>query len=95
VTQKEYKEAKAAAEEAATLAQQSASQVEAGKAKMKADAEQMIKEVQTATNELKAMVADAIREKRPIDREEFRPDRQNEADVLNVKEAGDRKIKRI
>jgi hypothetical protein len=86
VTQKEYKEAKAAAEEAATLGQQSASQVEAGKAKMKADAEQMITEVQAATNELKAMVADAIRQKRPVNREEVQAlIGKNEVDVLNVK----------
>ena len=86
MTQKEYKEAKTAAEEAATLGQQAASQVEAGKAKMKADAEQMITQVQAATNELKVMVADAISQKRPVNREEVQAlIGKNEVDVLNVK----------
>ena len=86
VAQKEYKEAKVAAEEAATLAQQASSQVEAGKAKMKADAEKMIDEVRAATNELKVMVADAIRQKRPVNREEVQAlIGKNEVDVLNVK----------
>jgi hypothetical protein len=86
VAQKEYKEAKAAAEEAAALAQQAASQVEEGKARMKADAEKMITEVQAATNELKTMVADAIRQKRPVNREEVQAlIGKNEVDVLNVK----------
>jgi hypothetical protein len=86
VAQKEYKEAKGAAEEAATLAQQAALQVEAGKATMKADAEKMIDEVKAATNELKAMVADAIRQKRPVNREEVQAlIGKNEVDVLNVK----------
>jgi len=86
VTQKEYKEAKAAAEESTTLAQQAVSQVEAGKAKMKADAEQMINEVRATTNELKVIVADAISQKRPINREEVQAlIGKNEVDVLNVK----------
>lgn len=86
VTQKEYKEAKKTAEEAATLAQQATLQVEEGKAKMKADAEKMIDEVRAATNELKAMAADAIRQKRPINREEVQAlIGKNEVDVLNVK----------
>lgn len=86
VAKREYKEAKIAAEEAVSLAQQAASQVEAGKAKMKADAEQMIAEVRTSNNELKTMVADAVRQKRPINREEVQAlIGKNEVDVLNVK----------
>ncbi len=53
LAQKEYKDAKAAAEEASSGAQLLSSQVDAAKAKMKTEAEQMLQEVKAQTNELK------------------------------------------
>ena len=86
VVQKEYREAKAAAEEASSGAQLLSSQVEAAKAKMKIDAEQMLKEVKEQTNELKALVADAVKRKVPVNREEAQTlIGKNEVDLINVK----------
>jgi len=71
VTAKEYKEAKEVAEETARIAQQSVSMVEANKAKMKQEAEQMVKDIQGAMTELKTSVAMAIKKKAQINREEI------------------------
>ncbi len=86
VAEKKYKEAKEAAEEAAAGLQLALSQVESAKAKMKADADQMAAEIKATTNELKSLVAEAVRQKAPISREEA----QNligkaEIDLLNIK----------
>lgn len=67
---KTYKEAKEAALETTALAQQAVAGVEAGKAKMKGEAEQVLQEVQTALDELKTAVAAAIKNKLPVVREE-------------------------
>ena len=86
LAQKEYKSARAAAEEASSEAQLLSSQVDAAKAKMKADAEQMLQEVKQQTNELKAIVADAVKKKLPINREEAQNlIGKNEVDTINVK----------
>ncbi len=86
LAQKEYKSAKTAAEEASSGAQLLSSQVDAAKAKMKADAEQILQEVKQQTNELKAIVADAVKKKLPIDREEAQNlIGKNEVDAINVK----------
>jgi hypothetical protein len=86
VTQKVYKEAKAAAEAASSGAQLLSSQAEAAKAKMKTDAEQMLSDAQAQTNELKALVADAVNRKVPINREEAQTlIGKNEVDLINVK----------
>ncbi len=86
VAQKEYKEAKAAAEEASSGAQLLSSQVDAAKAKMKSDAEQMLQEVKEQTNELKMLVADAVKRKVTINREEAQSlIGKNEVDLINVK----------
>ena len=86
VAQKEYRDAKAAAEEASSGAQLLSSQVEAAKAKMKTDAEQMLQEVKAQTNELKAQVAEAVKRKDPINREEVQAlIGKNEVDLINVK----------
>ncbi|HUJ88995.1 MAG TPA: hypothetical protein VLX12_02280 [Syntrophorhabdales bacterium] len=86
MTQKEYKDAKTAAEEASSGAQLLSSQVDAAKAKMKTEAEQMLQEVKAQTNELKALVADAVKRKVPINREEAQTlIGKNEVDLINVK----------
>jgi hypothetical protein len=71
VDEKKYKEAKASAEESLGLAQQSMTMIEPNKAKMKADAEQIVLDVQNSLNELKATVVKAIRKKAQINREEI------------------------
>ncbi|HME45210.1 MAG TPA: hypothetical protein VKF36_19110 [Syntrophorhabdales bacterium] len=86
MAQKEYRDAKSAAEEASSGAQLLSSQVDAAKAKMKADAEQMLQEVKGQTNELKTLVADAVKRKLPINREEAQAlIGKNEIDLINVK----------
>jgi predicted S18 family serine protease len=57
VTQKKYDDAKKAAEEAANFAKQAIPAAEQNKAKLKAEAEQMVPEIQKALDELKALVA--------------------------------------
>jgi hypothetical protein len=57
VTSKKYDEAKKAAEEAANFAKQAIPLVEQNKAKMKAESEQMVQDVQIALEELRAHVA--------------------------------------
>ncbi len=57
VTQKKYDEAKKAAEEAANFAKQAIPAAEQNKAKLKAEAEQMVPEIQKTLDELKALVA--------------------------------------
>ena len=71
VDEKKYKEAKASADESLGLAQQSITMIEPNKAKMKADAEQIVLDVQNSLNELKATVVKAIRKKAQINREEI------------------------
>jgi hypothetical protein len=86
LAQKEYKDAKAAAAEASSGAQLLSSQVDAAKAKMKTEAEQMLQEVKAQTNELKTLVADAVKRKVPINREEAQTlIGKNEVDLINVK----------
>ena len=86
VTEKKYKEAKDAAEEAAAGLQRALSQVESAKAKMKADADQLAAEIRSATNELKSLVADAVRQKAGISREEAQGlIGKAEIDLLNIK----------
>ncbi len=86
MAQKDYKGAKAAAEQTASEAQLLASQVDAAKNKMKADADQMLQEIKEQTNELKMMVADAVKRKLPINREEAQSlIGKNEIDLINIK----------
>ncbi|OPY73313.1 MAG: hypothetical protein A4E63_00998 [Syntrophorhabdus sp. PtaU1.Bin050] len=70
VVAKTYKEAKQAALDTVTLAQQAVSGVEAGKAKMKEEAEKSALEVQKSLDDLKADVAAAIKKKLPVPKEE-------------------------
>jgi hypothetical protein len=86
MAQKEYGDAKTAAEEASSGAQLLSSQVDAAKAKMKADADQMLQEVKEQTNELKTLVADAVKRKVPVNREEAQAlIGRNEIDLINLK----------
>ncbi|HBA54224.1 DUF4398 domain-containing protein [Syntrophorhabdus aromaticivorans] len=70
VAAKTYKEAKQAALDTATLAQQAVSGIEAGKAKMKEEAEKSVLEVQKLLDDLKVDVAAAIKKKLPVPKEE-------------------------
>jgi hypothetical protein len=86
LAQKEYKDAKTAADEASSGAQFLSSQVDAARAKMKTDAEQMLQEVKAQTNELKTLVADAVKRKVEINRDEAQAlIGKNEVDLINVK----------
>ncbi len=86
MAQKEYRGAKAAAEGALTQAQLLASQVDAAKNKMKTDADQVLQQLKEQTNELKMMVAEAIKRKIPVNREEAESlIGKNEIDLINVK----------
>jgi hypothetical protein len=86
LVQKEYKDAKTAAEEASSGAQLLSSQVDAAKGKMKTEAEQMLQEVKAQTNELKILVADAVKGKVAINPDEAQTlIGKNEVDLINVK----------
>jgi len=87
VAAKNYKDAKTAADEALSLAQQSVQAVEANKTKMKADSEQLVLDVQSSINELKTLAAQAVRKKAPINQQEI----QNaigkwEIELVSIKE---------
>lgn len=70
VAAKQYKEAKQAAIETAALVQQAITGVEAGKAKMKEEADKVYVDVEKALDELKTDVAMAIKKKVPVAKEE-------------------------
>jgi hypothetical protein len=63
VTGKKYKEAKQAAAETEGLAQQAIAGIEPAKAKVKADAEQAVQDIQKGIDELKAVVEGAAKKK--------------------------------
>jgi len=70
IAAKQYKEAVQSLTEATPLIQQAVAGVEAGKAKMKEEAEKYVGDVQKALDELKADVAAAIKKKLPVPKEE-------------------------
>lgn len=70
VTAKQYKEAVQTLAETGTLAQQALAGIEAGKAKMKQEAEKYVEEGTKALDDLKKDVADAIKKKLPVPKEE-------------------------
>jgi hypothetical protein len=70
IAAKQYKEAAQTLKDAIPLAQQAAAGVEAGKAKMKEEAEKLVAEVQKSLDELKADVAAAIKKKLAVPKEE-------------------------
>lgn len=71
VSAKQYKEAAQTLTETIALAQQAVAGVEAGKAKMKEEAEKYVGEGQKALDDLKKDVADAIKKKLPVPKEEI------------------------
>lgn len=71
IAEKKYKEAKQSAEEALNLAQQMIPMIEPNRGKMKTETEQMIPEVQGSLDEIKSLVAKAIKKKASINREEI------------------------
>jgi hypothetical protein len=70
VAAKQYKEALQSLTETASLTQQAVAGIEAGKAKMKGEAETYVVEGQKALEDLKKDVADAIKKKLPVPKEE-------------------------
>ncbi len=87
VEERKYKEAKPAAEEATALAQQSITMIEPNKEKMKAEALQIITEVQNSLGELKSSVVLAIKKKTQIDREKIQGDIGKwEIDLVSIQE---------
>jgi len=88
VTEKKYKEAKQVAVETETLAQQAISGIESAKAKMKAEAEQALQDVQKAIDEVKPIIEGAAKKKALAAKyEEFKAlITKWEADLATVKE---------
>ncbi len=87
VAVKNYKDAKKAAEDALSDAQQAIPMVDLNKAKMKTEAEQMVQDVQGAVDELKSIVAKAPKKKSPINREEIQGMIGKwEVDMVSIKE---------
>ena len=68
--QKKYKEAKKAAEDTVALSQQAISQVEPNKAKMKAEIEQMLLDVEKGIGEIKGVLAKFPKQLGPRERKE-------------------------
>jgi len=86
LAQKKYKEAKKAAEEAVALSQQAISQVEPNKAKMKAEIEQMLLDVQKGIGEIKGLLAKSPKQLGPRERKETEElIKKWEKDIGNIK----------
>jgi hypothetical protein len=84
---KKYKEAKTDAMEAANLARQAISAVEPNKTKMKAEAEQIIQDVQKSIDEVKTLTATAVKKKALINREEIQGKIGKwEIDIVSIKD---------
>lgn len=71
IAAKKYKEAKKAAEDALSFAQQAIPMIDLNKTKMKTEADQMVQDNQGMLDELKSIVAKAPKKKSPINREEI------------------------
>jgi F0F1-type ATP synthase membrane subunit b/b' len=72
VAEKEYDEAKTAALEATRLAKQSRSMVELNKEKMREETEQMLENVRVSIDEVKILLAKALKKKAPVNRDDVR-----------------------
>jgi len=87
VAAKKYDEAKKAAEEASNFAKQAVSLVEQNKAKMKAETEQQLQDVQKALEELRALVAKSGKRMAPNEaRLVNEMIKKWETDLANIKE---------
>lgn len=71
IAAKQYKEAAQSLLEVVPTAQQAVAGIEAGKAKMKEEADKFVGEAQKGLDELKADVAAAIKKKLPVPKEEI------------------------
>lgn len=70
IAEKEYEEAKTAALEATRLARHSRSIVELNKEKMREVAEQMLENVRVSIDEVKILLAKALKKKAPVNRDD-------------------------
>jgi hypothetical protein len=88
ITQKKYKEAKAAAEEAAKLALEAIPQIEPNKAKMKEEATQKVSEAQMLMKEVKDIASKAIKKKVGPNQDELKTAIGNtELEMVNINES--------
>jgi hypothetical protein len=86
MTDRKFGEAKPAADEAAKFAREAASQVEAGRAKMKSDADRMVTEIQAGLAEFKNRITTAARSGVPLNLEETRAVvGKMEVDLINAR----------
>jgi hypothetical protein len=87
IAAKKYKEAKKAAEDALSFAQQAIPMIDLNKTKMKTEADQMVQDNQGMLDELKSIVAKAPKKKSPINREEIQGMIGKwEVDMVSIKE---------
>jgi hypothetical protein len=87
VVNKNYKEAKKAAEETVQISQQAIAMIEQSKAKMKVEAEQLMEGVQKDLEEFKIMAAKAIKKKVFASSEDIQKAiGKLEIDLVNIKE---------
>jgi F0F1-type ATP synthase membrane subunit b/b' len=70
IAEKEYEEAKTAALEATRLAKHSRSMVELKKEKMREETEQMLENVRVSIDEVKILLAKALKKKAPVNRDD-------------------------
>jgi hypothetical protein len=88
ITQKKYKEAKAAAEEAAKLAMEGLTQVAPNKLKMKEEAAQKITEAEALMKEVKDLASKAIKKKAGPNQDELKTSIGNtELEMVNINES--------
>ena len=88
ITQKKYKEAKAAAEEAAKLALEAIPQIEPNKAKMKEEATQKVSEAQMLMKEVKDIASKAIKKKVGPNQDELKTAiGDTELEMVNINES--------
>jgi hypothetical protein len=88
ITQKKYKEAKTAAEEAAKLALEAIPQIEPNKAKMKEEATQKVSEAQMLMKEVKDIASKAIKKKVGPNQDELKTAIGNtELEMVNINES--------
>lgn len=86
MTGTKFGEAKTAADEATKFAREAVSQVEAGRAKMKSDADHMVTEIQAGLAEFKNRVTTAVKNGVPLNLEETRAVvGKTEVDLINAR----------
>lgn len=92
IAEKEYEEAKTAALEATRLAKHSRSMVEFNKEKMREETEQMLENVRVSIDEVKILIAKALKKKAPVNREDLQGFIDMwESEIINLKDNLDEK----